>query len=408
MASFKKENKKDILAISWMSFFWAQASLMVFAVLPVFLSEELGISHTHIGLIEGLAIGASFGTKVLSGILSDLYHRRKPFILLGSFFSILSKPMFALSSGLSFVLLARFVDRLSKGVRSAPTDAFIADISVKNNYAETFSLRQGLYTLGAVFGALCSMIILYFDKTQFRLIFWLSIIPNLLAIFIFFRYLKLSKEPIFKKTKSYSLNLKDLKKLPPFFWKFLGVLSFLMVARFSEAFLALYAKNFGCPNSLLPLIIIIMDIIHASIAVYSGNKLIKKYSSKRILLFGLFLLIFNNFWFYSASSLVDIFIGISLVGVHMGLTQGLIKSILANNIPECLRGTCFAIFYLVSGLCILFGNILAGSLSDTFGIKYIFFSGGVFSLVSALLFAYLIRKEHIQKKAEGTKELLAH
>lgn len=153
MALFKCfKNEKEIKAISWISFFWSSASLMVFAVLPVFLSEELGISHTQIGMIEGLAISSSFITKVFSGILSDYFRKRKPFILLGSFLSMLSKPMFALASSLSFILLARFMDRMSKGVRSAPTDAFIADISLQHEYSKSFSLRQSLYTLGAVLG----------------------------------------------------------------------------------------------------------------------------------------------------------------------------------------------------------------------------------------------------------------
>lgn len=390
MALHKSETvSTEIMAISWMSFFWSVASLMVFSVLPVFLSEELGISHTHIGLIEGLAIGASFGTKVLSGVLSDLFQKRKPFILLGSILSTLSKPLFALSSTLFFVLVARFVDRISKGVRSAPTDAYLADISTKKNFMKTFSLRQSLYTFGAVFGAFLSMVILYFDRSQFRMIFWLSMIPNVIAIGIFLRSLRKTPEiTLGLASPVYSLKLKEFKNLPPFFWQFLIVLSFLMVARFSEAFLTLYAKEFGCPNTLLPLIIIIMDIIHASFAAYSGH-LTNRFSSKSVLLFGLFFLIFTNVWFFTANSLLDIFLGISFVGIHMGLTQGLIKSILAEHIPKLLRGSCFAIFYLASGVCILFGNLLAGALSDHYGLKYVFLSGGVFSLLSFLALGFL-------------------
>ncbi len=398
------KNGKEIKAISWISFFWSSASLMVFAVLPVFLSEELGISHTQIGMIEGLAISSSFITKVFSGILSDYFRKRKPFILLGSFLSMLSKPMFALASSLSFILLARFMDRMSKGVRSAPTDAFIADISLQHEYSKSFSLRQSLYTLGAVFGAMCSMIVLYFNKNDLRLIFWLSIIPNILAILIFFIFLGKSKEVFFPAKKTYSLNIKDFKKLPPFFWKFLGVLSFLMVARFSEAFLTLYAKEFGCPHTLLPLIIIIMDLFHAGIAAYSG-RLTDIYEPKKILLFGLFLLVFNNIWFYTSDTLVEVFIGFALVGIHMGLTQGLIKSVLAENIPKDLRGTSFALFYLVTGVCIFFGNILAGSLSDRFGIKFIFLSGGIFSFLAFVLLAFLLLKNSPLKKKTRNKGL---
>lgn len=397
-----REQQKEIKAISWISFFWAQASLMVFAILPVFLSEELGISHTQIGIIEGLAIGASFATKVLAGILSDFFRRRKPFILLGSILSILSKPLFALSSTLSFVFLARFVDRISKGIRSAPTDAFLADISPQKNYASTFAQRQSLYTFGAVFGALCAMIILAFDSTLFRLVFWCAAIPNLLAIAIFVYYLNISSESILKKNINYNFDFLQLKSLPPFFWKFLGVLSFLMVARFSEAFLSLYAKQFGCPHSCLPLIIIVMDIFHALVAAYSGT-LSKKYSSKKVLLFGLFLLIFNNYWFYQASSLSDVFWGVSFIGIHMGLTQGLIRSIIANHVPESLRGSSFAIFYLVSGLCIIIGNIIAGSLSDKWGLKYIFLSGGIFSLFATVILSYLVLKENYMVKNNKTK-----
>ena len=168
---------------------------MVFAILPVFLSEELNVSYKQIGAIEGLAIGASFATKVISGFLTDYFKRRKPFIIIGSFLSFLSKPFFALAPGLSFVFMARFFDRASKGIRSAPTDAFIADISHEGQMAaRNFNIRQTYCTAGAVVGAFCSMAILYYDESYFRVVFWCAAIPNILALLIFFTTLSGKKE----------------------------------------------------------------------------------------------------------------------------------------------------------------------------------------------------------------------
>ena len=209
-----ENNRTQVLGISWMTFFWAQASLMVFSVLPVFLSEELKVSYTQIGAIEGLAIGASFATKVISGFLTDYYKRRKPFILLGSFFSLLSKPFFALAPGISFVFMARFFDRASKGVRSAPSDAFIADISHEGNMAaRNFNLRQTYCTAGAVLGAFCAMLLLYFNEGWFRIVFWAAAIPNILALVIFFTTLYGKKEVLSRKTIEQRFQFSQLSQL---------------------------------------------------------------------------------------------------------------------------------------------------------------------------------------------------
>lgn len=374
-----EKNKKQVLGISWMTFFWAQASLMVFSILPVFLAEELKVSYTKIGAIEGLAIGASFATKVISGFLTDYFKRRKPFILLGSFFSLLSKPLFALAPGISYIFMARFFDRASKGVRSAPTDAFIADISHEGSMAaRNFNLRQTYCTAGAVLGAFCAMVLLYIDESWFRVVFWVAAIPNVLALIIYFTHLYPKKEVLSKKTIEQSFKFSQISQLPSFFWKFVFVLSFLMVARFSEAFLLLFTREFGCPRECLPLIIITMDLTHSFVAV-KASSLGRHFSPIKVLLMGFLVLIVNNFWFYQATTLTQVFVGIAVVGIHMGMTQGFIRSVIAESVPAHLRGSSYALFYLMSGICISFSNYAAGVISDAWGVKYIFVFGAFFA-----------------------------
>ena len=395
----RPQDSKALWLVSWMSFAWSCSTLMIFAILPAFLIDELGVSHLHLGLMEGVAVGASFASKVFAGVASDLTKNRKTLIVYGSFFSACAKIFFAFAPGLYWVFSARFLDRVSKGFRSAPTDALIADLSGKRFYGHVYGIRQGMYTLGAVFGAALAMLIMHFSNNNYRLVFTLSGVPAFLAVILACYLRNPQQEKTHTRKTSYLkkgwfrsliVHFPSLKRLPRFYWFTLAIVAILMMARFSEAFLTLKVKELGCPISCLPLVIVLMDIVHAAVAVFCG-KLTDRFSAAQLLLFGLSWFVFTHLLVMLADNLLFAYLGLVAVGVHMGMTQGLLRVLIAQATPKNLRGTGFSLFYLVSGCSILIGNSLAGYLSQSFGLSYAFLGGASLSLAAAFSW-YLVLK----------------
>jgi MFS family permease len=377
-------DNKSIWGVTWISFLWSLSSLMVFSVLPAFLVDELKMGHSHIGFIEGIAISSSFASKFFAGFLSDIWQKRKPLIMLGTILSAITKPCFALCAGANMLFLTRFGDRLAKGIRSAPTDALIADLSDEKDYGKSFGLRQSVYTFGAVIGALLAMIIMLWSDNNYRLVFALSTIPAVLAIVILWLAVRPppSSHPRSKQNFRFQrVKLSDLKQFPATFWWFMFAFFFLMLARFGEVFVSLKAKETGWAVAFLPAIIIIMDLVHAGVAIPAG-RYADKISRNLVLIFGLLLTVLAQLVLAYAESSFAVVVGIVLQGLHMGVTQGLLKAQIAQSCPPELRGTAFSLFFMVSGFAIFLGNTIAGNLSQTFGLYATFLGGASFTLIA--------------------------
>ena len=384
---------RSLLVVFVVSFFWSCSSLMVFSVLPTFMTEELGVSHSKLGLIEGVAISLAFLAKVFSGVLSDIYGSRKSSLWWGSLLTTISKPLFALSSSAMHIFWIRSLDRIGKGIRSSPSDALIADLSVESSYAETYGRRQTFYTLGAICGSLLALCVLELASNHYRLLFHLAIIPSLLALLLIQRGLKhrYTHTNAESSTKAPPLSLaviyREARLLPPSFWYFMGIVSFLMLARFSEAFLTLRARQLGISIAQLPLIIIAMDVVHALVATPFG-RWADKQRRQQVLLAGLVLQFFSSVLLSCTNDLYSIFMATVLVGFYMGITQGVLRALVAAASPAHLRGTAFAIFYFCSGIAVLLGNSFCGIASDCWGLPTVFFGGAVFTAIAILLFLF--------------------
>jgi MFS family permease len=367
---------------------------MVFTLLPTFLCDVLGASKTALGLIEGVAIFLAFAAKVGSGILSDYWRTRKPLIMWGTFFSILVKILFATASGVLWVFFAKSIDRLSKGVRSAPTDALIADLSPRHKQGRNYGLRYSLYTLGAVLGGGLAAGVMWLTSDNFRVVFWLSTIPAFIALIILWVVVKESRSSTTVSSSTpKNWHWRQASDLPLIFWQLLGVSSLLMLARFSEAFLTLQAKELGWSIASLPLLMVGYDLVNAGVAWPIG-KLADFSDRKVMLLFGIAVLILVNITIIFWQSAFGILLAMLLAGLHMGMTQGLIATLVAENTLAHLRGTAFALYYLTSGFAVLIGNYVAGFLSDHHGSTIGAFKGGlVFSSLAALYLLYLIKKK---------------
>lgn len=389
--TFEPNNQTTIVGISWMSFFWSMSTLMVFSLLPAFLVDELQTGHNHIGLIEGVAISSSFLAKFFSGFLSDLMRKRKPLIVIGAVLTAIIKPLFALCTSTAMVFGLRFTDRLSKGLRSAPTDALIADLSDSAFYATNFGFREALYTMGQVVGALVAMLLMLWSGNNYRLVFAAAAIPASLAVFILWFKVKPnpSTHPRFTKTKqTRDICLADIKDFSWVFWGLMIAFFFLMLGRFSEAFLTLKAKEVGWSVAYLPIIIIVMDLVHAGVAIPCG-RYADKISRNWMLVLGLLIMITAQWLTALVSSIFGMIAGLILVGFHMGATQGLLKAMIAQATPPELRGTAYSVFFVISGVAIFLANTIAGSLSHKYGLHASFMAGGAFSLVAALIIYYL-------------------
>ncbi|USN50871.1 MAG: MFS transporter [Myxococcales bacterium] len=380
-----KSDHKNIQGIAWMSFFWSMSTLMVFSLLPAFLVDELKTGHHDIGLIEGIAISSSFLAKFFSGFLSDVMRKRKPLILLGAALTAMVKPIFALSTTTGMVFGLRFIDRLSKGIRSAPTDALIADLSERGFYATNFGFREALYTLGQVVGALAAMLLMLSSNNNYRLVFALSAIPASLALLILFLWIKPNPNSHPRADTRYhrkKVELTDIKEFSPIFWWLMLAFFFLMLGRFSEAFLTLKAKEVGWSVAYLPMMIIVMDLVHAGVAIPCG-KYADKISRSMMLSAGLVLMFTAQAFLSYVSSIAGTIIGVILVGLHMGATQGLLKAMIAQATPAKLRGTAYSLFFVISGVALFLANTIAGNLSHRFGLSATFLMGSFFSIFAA-------------------------
>ena len=398
-STIPQRDRFTLWMLFWVSFLWSTSSLMVVSVFPSFLVEELGMGKKHVGLLEGVAISLSFGTKVFSGVLSDLLRRRQPLILWGSIFTVVAKAGFALANSFTTIFVARTLDRASKGLRSAPTDAFLADLATGPDYGKVYGLRQSLYTMGAVAGAVLAMAIMAKFGVDYQLIFTLATVPAALSVLLLLaswrktrREGKASRGGCGEGGRKWSFR--DLKELPPAYWYLMLIVTFLMTARFSEAFINLRVKELGLPIRALPLLVIFMDLVHAGVA-YPLGRWSDRFSKERILASGMAIQCFAALLLARASNLGSAMVSILLIGLYMGMTQGVLRSMIAKLTPKHLRGSAFAVFYLISGLAVFCGNTLAGSLADHEGLAGAFFGGAGLTLIALSLlllrpFAFLI------------------
>lgn len=377
-------------AVGWMSFFWSTGTIMVAGLLPTFLTEVLHASHTKVGILEGVAIAMMFASKIVSGVLSDVFRTRKPMIALGSLFTILVKFMFAAATSFNLVFFAKCLDRLSKGIRSSPTDALIADLSMKKSEGRSFGIRQTLYPLGVVFGSILATGLMMATDNNYRMVFLLAMIPGIIALTILVLFIRQPKIQHEVPKRTLRWNIKDIKFLSYRFWLLLSVTTILMLARFSEAFLNLRAKSVGWQIAMLPLLFVAYELVHALVA-YPMGTLADKTNRKKLLLVGMGVLIAANFILIGAVTWWGVLLGVMVVGLHMGMTQGLLSAMIAEEAPADLRGTAFALYYFCVGGSAMIGNVIAGYLADSFGIAGCFYGGAVFTTFAVIALFFVIQ-----------------
>jgi MFS family permease len=342
----------------------------------------LGASMVAVGLVEGIAEATASIVRVFSGAISDRFGRRKPLVIAGYALAALSKPLFPLASSVPLVLAARFMDRIGKGIRGAPRDALIADVTPPELRGTAYGLRQTLDTVGAVLGPLAAIGLMILFVEDIRLVLWLAVLPAALAVFLLAVFVKepAGTRPAASKTAG---SLRAFRELSPHYWTVVALGALLTLARFSEAFLIIRAHDLGVTLALVPIVLVVMNLVYTALAYPAGAAADRGH--RRALLFaGLAALIAADVIIAASASLAGFFAGIVLWGAHMGLTQGLLSTLVADASPAGLRGTAFGVFHLVCGVALLGASVLAGWLWSVYGHALAFYAGAGFCTIALM------------------------
>lgn len=363
------------------------SSEMIHSLLPLFMATTLGASVLVIGLIEGLAEATALMVKVFSGVISDWLGKRKGLALLGYGLGALSKPLFAIASTSGMVLAARLTDRLGKGIRGAPRDALVADITPPELRGAAFGLRQSLDTVGAFLGPLLAVGLMLLWHDDFRAIFWVAVIPGLMAVALLFFGLH-EPQKLVEHKRTNPVSRKNLRRLGKSIWWVIALGGIFTLARFSEAFLVLRALEVDIPLALIPLVMVAMNLLY-SFSAYPFGKLSDHISHRHLLQLGLIVLIAADIVLAVSTHWVGVLVGVALWGLHMGMTQGLLAAMIADASPSDLRGTAYGIFSLVSGIALLLASVGAGILWDLWGSESTFIAGAIICLVTLLYLRWM-------------------
>jgi len=372
---------RTVWALGLVSLFMDASSESIHALLPLFLTVTLGASAATVGLIDGVGEAVASVTKMLSGTLSDRMGKRKPLVLLGYGLAAVSKPLFAIAGSAPVVFAARFADRFGKGVRGAPRDALVADVTPPELRGRAFGLRQALDTVGAIIGPLAAIGLMAAFADNMRLVFWIATVPAAFAALVVWFGVKDHEVAAKAARPLSSIRLRDLRALPGHFWQVIAIAAVFTLARFSEAFLVLKANAVGLPLTLAPMVLVAMSVVYAA-GSYPAGAWADRTPVRRLLIAGLACLMAADLVLAAAASVAVAFVGIALWGGHMALSQGLMGKLVADHAPPELRGSSFGVFHLTTGLATLAASVSAGLLWDQIGPAATFVAGALFAALA--------------------------
>ncbi len=398
MFSMKNAEKipSGVWALGFVSLFMDASSELVHSLLPA-LFISLGISMTAVGVIEGVAEATASITKLFSGALSDWLGKRKILAVIGYGLAAITKPLFPLAQSAEVLFTARFIDRIGKGIRGAPRDALIADITPPSIRGAAYGLRQSMDAAGAFIGPLLAITLMALLSDNIGLVLWFALIPAVLCMaFLLFGVEEPDAIPVARGKdgkRGLPLHRAELTQMSGSYWLIVAIGTLFAMARFSVAFLALRAIDLGLPIGLSPLVLVLMSVVF-SLSSYPVGVLADRMDRGILLALGFVSLIIAELLLANASGYIVVLIGVAIWGVHLGLTQGLLSTLVADSAPDHLRGTAFGIFNLMNGFALLFASIVAGVLWQTWGASITFYAGAAFAGTALFLLLISFRSRH--------------
>ncbi len=378
-----REIPVGVWALGFVSLLMDVSSEMIHALLPVYMVTVLGTSALTVGVIEGIAEASASITKVFSGALSDWLGKRKFLAALGYGLAAFTKPIFPLAPSVGWLIAARFIDRVGKGIRGAPRDALVADISPVHLRGASFGLRQSLDTIGAFLGPLLAIGLMWLTGNHFSAVFWVAVIPGFLSFILILVAVREPKRPEGLRRIRMPFSRSELGRLSATYWRVVAVAAVFTLARFSEAFLVLRAQSIGLPLMLVPVVLVVMNIAYA-VSAYPVGAMSDRMDRVTILILGLLLLLAADLVLAFLPGVIGLALGVVLWGLHMGFTQGLLAALIADTAPPELRGTAFGMFNLITGLALLIASVIAGALWDVIGPGGTFVAGALFAVLTVV------------------------
>ncbi len=379
-----------IWALGFVSLLMDVSSEIIHALLPVYLVSSLGASMVDVGLIEGIAEATASITKVFSGALSDRLGQRKWLAASGYGLAAFTKPMFPLASSLGWVVAARFIDRVGKGIRGAPRDALVADISPPHLRGASFGLRQSLDTAGAFIGPGIAIGLMWLFADNVRSVFWIAVIPAFLSVTLLIVGVNEPDRPEGLRSVRSPLSWAELTRLGAAYWLIVGIAVLFSLARFSEAFLILKAQAAGLPAMWVPMVLVLMNIAYF-LSAYPTGALSDRVDRMTILRIGFGLLVAGDLVLAFTDGLAGAALGVILWGLHMGFTQGLLAALVADTAPAELRGTAYGMFNLLTGVALFAASLLAGDLWQRIGPESTFLAGAAFTAIALVSLSVFVR-----------------
>jgi MFS family permease len=385
-----------VWALGFTSLLMDTSSELVHSLLPVFLATVLGASMITIGVLEGAAEAMAAITKVFSGTLSDYLGRRKLLVVLGYGLAAATKPIFPLATSVAWVFGARFVDRIGKGIRGAPRDALVADLTPLEVRGAAYGLRQSLDTVGAFVGPLLAMVLMALLAGDIRSALWGATVPGVLSVLLLIVAVR-EPEGSERSGLGSPITAADLGRLPVRYWAIVVLGAVLTLARFSEAFLVLRARSVGVGAAWVPLVLVTMNVLYA-LSAYPAGVAADRVNRRSLLALGLGALLAADVVLAAALTPLGVFAGVALWGLHMGLTQGLLATLIAASAPVALRGTAFGLFNLTTGVVLLPASVLAGLLWSGLGPSATFVAGAVFTAIALVGLMAIGRDDHPRRR----------
>ncbi len=370
-----------IWALGFVSMLMDISSEMIHALLPVYMVAVLGSSALAVGFIEGIAEATASIVKIFSGALSDWWGKRKVLAALGYGLAAFTKPIFPLAPTVGWLVAARFIDRVGKGIRGAPRDALVADIAPPHLRGASYGLRQSLDTVGAFIGPLLAIGLMWMTADHFQMVFWVAVIPAFLSVGLILIAVKEPARANGIRQVRMPLLRSELGRLGPAYWWIVAIATLFTLARFSEAFLVLRAHSIGLPLMLVPAVLVVMNVAY-SLSAYPVGVLSDRMDRITVLILGLALLVVADVVLAFTSGIAGVAIGVVLWGLHMGFTQGLFAALVADTAPPELRGTAFGLFNLVTGVALLVASVAAGAIWDVAGPQATFLAGAGFAILT--------------------------
>lgn len=365
------------------------SSIMVYTLTPLYITQVLGASTFVVGLLEGFLEGITLFSRIFSGILSDIVHSRKNFIIVGYILTLIARPLMAMTTTVEGIFFARTLDRIGNGLDATPRDALVGDLAPPSIKGACYGLRESLSRAGAFSGSLITMGLLWITANDYPLVFWLGAIPTAVALIVLLIFVRdPEREKIQTKLPKKNLRFQDILSLPLGLWIVLIVSGFYNISNFSGAFLILRTEQTGLDIHMIPLVMVIQNIA-TTLTAYPAGYLSDKVGKRIMLLLGIVLVIISDILLAQGTSLFFVLGGVLLWGAEIGITQSMLAVLLADVCPPSMRGTGFGLFHLINGLSLIIANTLAGWLWSSSGPTSTFYASAAIAGLTIFMLPFI-------------------